>query len=62
MTTHSDARETPMTTTTDPHPTPDESPEQHIGIQIPDPWADPAQTDWPDLEVNIDDMDRGTES
>lgn len=51
-----------MTTTTDPHPTPDESPEQHIGIQIPDPWADPAQTDWPDLEVNIDDMDRGTES
>lgn len=47
--------------TTNPHPVPDESPEQHIGPQLPDPWDDPEQTDWPSVEVNIDDVDRGTE-
>ncbi len=48
---------------TDPHPVPDEDPEQHIGAQLPDPWADPAQTDWPTTtEVSIDGVDRGTES
>lgn len=45
-----------------PHPVPDESPEQHIGEQIPDPWSDPAQTDWPAVEVNIDDVDGSTQS
>ncbi len=44
-----------------PHPV-HEDPEQHIGDQIPDPWADPTQTDWPAAEVNIDDVDGGTES
>lgn len=29
---------------------PDENPEEHIGEAIPDPWSDPAQTDWPDNE------------
>ncbi len=49
-------------TTTNPHSVPNESPEQHIGEQIPDPWSDPAETDWPELEVNTDGMDRSTES
>ncbi|WP_018214732.1 hypothetical protein [Salinispora vitiensis] len=40
------------------HPIP-EHPEQHIGEQIPDPWSDPAETDWPVVEVNTDGMDRG---
>lgn len=26
---------------TDPHPVPDEDPEQHIGEPVPDPWAKP---------------------
>ncbi|MBM0203501.1 hypothetical protein JNW90_10530 [Micromonospora sp. STR1s_5] len=30
----------------DPHPV-DEDPEAHIGPEIPDPWDDPKQTDWP---------------
>lgn len=47
---------------TDPHPVPDEDPEQHIGNQTLDPWSDPEQTDWPTVEVKIDDMDGGTES
>ncbi|WP_188117300.1 hypothetical protein [Salinispora mooreana] len=42
------------------HPIPDEYPEQHIGLQMPDPWVDPAQTDWPELEVNTDGMDSST--
>lgn len=25
---------------TDPHPAPEEDPEQHIGEEIPDPWDD----------------------
>jgi hypothetical protein len=36
---------------TDPHPVPDEDPERHIGDEIPDPWADPKQPDWPNEEV-----------
>ncbi|WP_188116240.1 hypothetical protein [Salinispora cortesiana] len=44
-----------------PHPAPDENPEQHIGLQMPDPWVDPAQTDWPIMEVSTDGMDSGTE-
>lgn len=31
----------------------DEDPEQYIGEEIPDPWDDPKQTDWPmNKEVN----------
>lgn len=29
----------------------DEDPEQHLGDQIPDPWDDKFQTDWPQNEV-----------
>lgn len=38
---------------------PGENPEEHIGEAIPDPWADPTQTDWPDNdEVEVqDDVD-----
>ena len=37
----------------DPHPVP-EDPEDHIGDEIKDPWADPEQTDWPnDPEVEV---------
>ncbi len=43
-----------------PHPIPSENPEQHIGKPIPDPWSDPEQTDWPDLEVSTDGMDSST--
>lgn len=33
----------------DPHANdPDENPEDHIGDEIPDPWSDPSQVDWPD--------------
>lgn len=46
---------------TNPHPVPNEDPEQHIGTQAPDPWLDPEQTDWPVVEVNVDGMDGGTE-
>lgn len=45
----------------DPHPAADENPEQHIGELTPDPWDDPEQTDWPELEVNTNDMDSSTE-
>lgn len=31
---------------TDPHPSPNEDPEQHIGEKIPDPWEDDDQKDW----------------
>jgi len=30
----------------DPHPVV-EDPEEHIGEEMPDPWDDPNQTDWP---------------
>lgn len=33
----------------DPHPV-DEDPEEHIGPEIPDPWDDPEQADWPQEE------------
>lgn len=29
-----------------PHPVPDEEPEDYVGAVMPDPWADDAQTDW----------------
>lgn len=45
---------------TTPHPAAEE-PEQHIGIQLPDPWDDPEQTDWPIMEVNTNGMDSSTE-
>lgn len=45
-----------------PHQISGENPEQHIGPEIPDPWLDPEQTDWPIMEVNTNGMDRGTES
>lgn len=32
--------------TADPHPSPNEDPEKHIGPEIPDPWDDPEQKDW----------------
>jgi hypothetical protein len=44
---------------------PNENPEEHIGEPIPDPWSDPAQTDWPDneeLEVNEDDNSVGSDT
>lgn len=44
-----------------PHPVAEEDPDRHIGEQLPDPWSDPAQTDWPDMEVNTDGMDSRTE-
>ena len=28
------------------HPV-DENPEDHCGDEMPDPWSDPKQTDWP---------------
>jgi hypothetical protein len=39
----------------DPHAAdPDEVPEEHIGEEIPDPWTDDAQTDWPTGTVGLD--------
>lgn len=39
---------------TDPHAdAPDEDPGEHIGEKIPDPWDDPAQTDWPNETVGV---------
>lgn len=39
----------------DPHAAdPAEVPEEHIGEEIPDPWADDAQTDWPTGTVGLD--------
>lgn len=37
----------------DPHPSPNEDPEEHVGEVIPDPWDDPEQTDWPNETVDI---------
>lgn len=38
----------------DPHASaPQEDPEKHIGEEIPDPWIDPEQTDWPNEYVDI---------
>ena len=33
----------------DPHPV-DEDAEENLGEAIPDPWSDPEQTDWPEIE------------
>ena len=42
------ALEDRLTDGTDAHAAdPDEVPEDHIGDEIPDPWADDNQTDWP---------------
>lgn len=39
---------------TNPHPV-DEDPEECIGEEILDPWADPVQTDWPQGNVEVTD-------
>jgi hypothetical protein len=36
--------------TNDPHPH-DEDPEDNIGPEVPDPWMDDTQTDWPNEVV-----------
>lgn len=33
---------------------PNEDPERHLGPVIPDPWLDPAQTDWETHTVHLD--------
>lgn len=38
-----------MADAVDPHPV-DEDPEENIGDEIPDPWSDPEQADWPQNE------------
>ena len=38
-----------MSDPTEPH-TVDEDVEANIGEELPDPWADPKQTDWPQNE------------
>lgn len=43
-----DSAEAPTTVCADGD---DEDPEQHIGDEIPDPWDDKFQTDWPQNEV-----------
>lgn len=30
-----------------------EDPEQHMGEETPDPWSDPAQTDWKQGELDL---------
>jgi hypothetical protein len=37
---------------TNAHPV-DEDPEDHLGEEIPDPWADNEQVDWPNGEVEM---------
>lgn len=37
----------------DPHPNPNEDPEQHIGAKMPDPWADDAQKDWTTFDLVV---------
>lgn len=34
----------------DPHPVPDEDPEQHIGEPMPDPWDEDADSPTPEQE------------
>jgi hypothetical protein len=36
----------------DPHEH-DEDPEDHIGEEMPDPWTDDDQPDWPNGEVEV---------
>jgi len=36
-------------TTINPHPE-DEDAEENLGETLPDPWSDPEQTDWPQIE------------
>jgi hypothetical protein len=31
----------------------DEDPEENIGLEIPDPWSDDRQTDWPNEEIEV---------
>jgi hypothetical protein len=35
-------------------PCEDRDPEEYAGEEIPDPWSDRNQTDWPNEEVNTD--------
>lgn len=35
--------------TIEPHKV-DEDPEENIGEEIPDPWSDPEQPNWPQIE------------
>lgn len=37
---------------TNPHPK-DEDPEDNIGEELPDPWVDPKQMDWPQNEEEV---------
>jgi hypothetical protein len=37
----------------DPHPSPNEDPENHIGEKIPDPWDDDDQKDWTTFNLMI---------
>lgn len=30
-----------------------ENPEEHLGAEMPDPWDDEAQTDWPNGSVDV---------
>lgn len=40
----------------DPHANaPEEDPEEHIGEEIPDPWEDHSQEDWPTDTRNLAD-------
>jgi hypothetical protein len=33
---------------------PEENPEDHIGEEIPDPWEDSSQMDWPNAEPLVE--------
>lgn len=41
----------------DPH----EDPEDHVGKEIPDPWEDSSQMDWPNEVVELDGGQTATE-
>lgn len=44
----------PVEAPEDPHAAaPEENPEDHIGEEIPDPWADEDQDDWDNQEVEV---------
>lgn len=44
--------ETPVVVDVDPHDA--EDPEEHLGEEIPDPWSDDNQPDWPNNESGED--------
>lgn len=43
-----------MADSVDPHSV-DEDPEGNVGEEIPDPWSDPDQADWPQSDDDFDD-------